>query len=158
IPPEGDAGPPYTKCLTDEQLRAHLESYIATNKLPVGTTQQYFVLLPHKVVTCFPEEEIEVEGKKEKVHPCSNNFFCAYHNFISSVANEVIYSGIPFSLLDEGNAKGCQFDGNATIQSPNGDTAGTNASTRYGDVALKYISHEYIEATTDPRLTAWFDI
>jgi PKD repeat protein len=150
---EADPGPPYTHCLTDEQLKSQLLSFIAKQKLPKGPEQLYFVLLPHKVVTCVAEEV------------CSNNTFCAYHSVISpGTAGEVIYSDIPFSFLDSGafaggmiHAKGCQADGNELIQAPNGDTAGTNASTRFGDVAVKYISHEYSESITDPLLDAWFD-
>ncbi|HWX74393.1 MAG TPA: PKD domain-containing protein [Solirubrobacteraceae bacterium] len=150
VPKGGDQGPPYTRCLTDKQVREQLSAYISANKLPTGAAQQYFILFPHKVVTCF-----EAEEKGEQV--CSNNFFCAYHGVEGAGPGEVIYSDIPFSLLDEKNAKGCQTDAHAAIQHPNGDTAGTNASTRYADVALKYVSHEYIEAATDPRLNAWFD-
>jgi PKD repeat protein len=128
----------YTVCLTDAQIQAHLSVSITANKLPRGMAQQYFVLLPHKVVTC-------LQGEK-----CSNNWFCAYHGYIAG-ASRVIYSDIPFSLMDKENAKSCQADGYAKVQQPNADTNG------YADVALKYISHEYIEASTDPLLNAWTD-
>src|SRR5207253_2086579 len=55
VPKEGDLGP-YSKCLLDEQVTAQLKSYILKHKLPRGPTQQYFILFPHKVVTCFPKE------------------------------------------------------------------------------------------------------
>jgi PKD repeat protein len=142
-----DPGPPYTRCLTDTQLREQLSSFITSEKLPHGPAQQYFVLLPHKVVTCL------------KAGSCSNNEYCAYHSVIGEgTESEVIYSDIPFSLLDTFFVKGCQDDGNeGLLQRPNGDIAGTNSSTRFGDVALKYTSHEYIEAATDPHLDNWFD-
>jgi hypothetical protein len=155
-----DPGPPYTECLLDEQLQAELSRFIAAEKLPVGPTQLYFLLLPHKVATCF-EEEVEFEpGVFEQA--CSNNVFCAYHSYIEpGTANEIIYADIPFSLLDSGDAKGCQDDGHASSQQPNPDNAaGKNTETRFADVALKYISHEYIEAVTDPLVneeTAWVD-
>jgi PKD repeat protein len=146
VPSAFDTGPPYTHCITDEQLRSELSAYVAAHSLPKGPTQQYFVLFPHKVVTCL------------EAGVCSNNFYCAYHSSISGgTSNEVIYSDIPFSLLDSGDAKACQFDENAEIQHPNGDTTGTDATTRYADVALKVTSHEYIESSTDPLGTAWFD-
>jgi PKD repeat protein len=159
---EADKGPPYTKCLTDEQLQSELSSLIKNEGLPKGSAQLYFLLLPHKVATCLPEETVEVgPGEFVKIHPCSNNYFCAYHGYISPGApGEIIYADIPFSLLDTGFAKACQDDGKAGIQTPNGDTTGTNESTRYADVALKYISHEWIEAATDPLVnfeTAWVD-
>lgn len=154
-----DPGPPYTECLLDEQLQEELSRFITQEKLPVGPTQLYFLLLPHKVATCL-EEDVEFEpGVFEQV--CSNNVFCAYHSYIEAgTANEIIYADIPFSLLDA-NAKGCQDDGRASIQQPNPDNAGgKNTETRFADVALKYISHEYIEAVTDPLVneeTAWVD-
>jgi len=155
-----DEGPPYTKCLFDSQLQSQLTTFIANKKLPRGPSQLYFVLLPHRVVTCFdetPEEEIEF-GKI-----CSNNFFCAYHGAIEpATGGEIIYADIPFSLLDTTFAKGCQFDRNSGIQQPNPDNglSEDNKETRFADVALKYISHEYIEAITDPLVEtdpAWFD-
>ena len=143
---EIDEGPPYTNCLTDAQLKTQLSAYIAAEKLPVGPTQQYFVLLPHKVVTCL------------KAGSCSNNVYCAYHSVINPGPEEVIYSDIPFSLLDSEWAKACQNDGNIVIQHPNGDATGSDAITKYADVATKSTSHEYIEAATDPLLNNWFDI
>jgi PKD repeat protein len=160
VPKEGDSGPPYTTCLTDAQLQTELSSFVAAKKLAKGPTQLYFLLLPHKVVTCFTGEPV-----------CSNNFFCAYHSYIEPGSpEEIIYADIPFSLLDEGFVKGCQDDGHAKLQLPNGDAgkAGENETTRFADVALKYISHEYNEAVTDPLVgteagfgeglgTAWVD-
>jgi PKD repeat protein len=147
-----DKGPPYTHCLLDSQLQTELAGYIATHELPTGSAQQYFLLLPHTVVTCLKTEE------------CSNNVFCAYHSAINpGTGGEIIYSDIPFSLLDSANAKGCQDDGHlGQLQNPNGDTAGTDSNTRFADFALKYTSHEYIEAATDPLVTvntslAWVD-
>ena len=143
---------PYTECLFDGQLQQQLTTFIDEQRLPVGPTQLYFLLLPHKVATC-------VEAEEEGEQVCSNNFFCAYHSYIApGTASEIIYADIPFSLLDSGDAKGCQDDGNSGIQQPNPDNAGgNNTETRFADVALKYISHEYIEAATDPLLNAWFD-
>jgi PKD repeat protein len=144
---------PYSKCLFDQQLQSELSTYIEKEGLPKGPTQLYFLLLPHKVVSCFPEEDPEIAEEA-----CSNNVFCAYHSSIegSTEAEEILYANIPFSLLDTGSAKGCQFDGNSAIQLPNGDATGTNETTRFADVALKYTSHEYIEAATDPLGTAWW--
>jgi PKD domain len=160
VPNEGDKSAFYTNCISDEKLQTELSAYITKEGLPTGLTQQYIVLFPHKVVTCLPEEEVEVElGVFVKVHPCSNNFYCAYHSSIEGgTANEdIIYSDIPFSLLDSSFAKDCQADENGVIQNPNGDTTGTDEITRFADVALKYTSHEYIEAATDPLGEGWWE-
>jgi PKD repeat protein len=149
-----DPGPPYTRCLFDSQVKEGLSAFVSAEKLATGLTQQYFVLLPHRIATCFneTEEEEELLGKI-----CSNNFFCAYHSSIGSAPNQIIYSDIPFSLLDSSNVKGCQDDGNGAIQLPNGDAGTSDTETRFADVALKYISHEYIEASTDPLGSGYFD-
>jgi PKD repeat protein len=143
---------PYSKCLFDEQLQAELASYIEKEALPTGPTQLYVLLLPHKVVSCFPEKDPEIEEEA-----CSNNVFCAYHSSFGGPSEEVIYATIPFSLLDSEDAKGCQADGHSVIQLPNGDATGTNETTRFADVALKYTSHEYIEAATDPFGDGWWE-
>ena len=152
-PNEVDKGP-YATCLFDKQLQEELSTVISENGLPKGPTQLYFVLLPHNVATCLPET---IGGKQV----CSNNFYCAYHSYISpGTANEIIYADIPFSLLDTSFAKGCQSDGNSAIQLPNNDKGTSNTETRFADVALKYISHEFTEAVTDPLVnfdTAWVD-
>jgi PKD repeat protein len=150
IPNEGDTSPFYSHCLTDARLQSELSAYVTTHGLHKGPTDQYFVLLPHKVVTCLPEEEGE--------QPCSNNFYCAYHSAINPGSpDEIIYSDIPFSLLDSEFAKSCQSDGNVEPQLPNGDAAGGDGTTRFADVALKYVSHEYIEAATDPLGNGWWE-
>jgi hypothetical protein len=166
-PAGGDPGPPYTECLEDAQLQAELTRFVAAEKLPVGPTQLYFILLPHTVATCLDEEAEVAPGVKEQA--CSNNVFCAYHSYIEpGTPREIVYADIPFSLLDAEeaigvpDAKGCQDDGHdANIQQPNPDNgAGEDSQTRFSDVALKYISHEYIEAVTDPLVnfeTAWVD-
>jgi hypothetical protein len=148
--PFADPGP-YSRCLYDEQLQKELATYIAAEGLPTGPTQLYFMLLPHKVVSCFPEEDPEI-----KERACSNNVFCAYHSSFGP-SEEVIYATIPFSLLDSEGVKGCQSDGNPVPQLPNGDAGGTNEATRFADVALKYTSHEYIEAATDPFGDGWWE-
>jgi PKD repeat protein len=153
---EADPGPYSGPCLTDEQLQTELKTFIAAKSLPTGPTQFYALLLPHQVVTCF-EEEGEI---------CSNDVFCAYHSAIKpGTAGEILYANIPFSLLDTTetfgfpDAKGCQDDGHdANIQQPNPDNAGGNSATRFADVALKYISHEFNETITDPvPPSGWID-
>ena len=65
VPKEIDLGPPYTTCVFDKQLRSQLSTFITKNELPKGPAQLYFLLLPHKVVTCLEEA---VEGKQVCSH------------------------------------------------------------------------------------------
>jgi hypothetical protein len=158
FPARGDKGP-FEKCLFDHQLREELTAFIAKEGLPRGPTQLYMLLLPHRVATCVEQLAEVAKGVFEQV--CSSNFFCAYHSFISpGSANEVIYADIPFSLLDTASAKACQSDGQEERQLPNGDGGVSDTETRFADIALKYISHEFMEAVTDPLVgfdTAWVD-
>jgi hypothetical protein len=157
VPAGGDKGP-FETCLFDHQLREELIAFIAKEGLPTGPTQLYMLLLPHRIATCV-EGEVKSKGVFELA--CSNNIFCAYHSSISpGTPNEVLYADIPFSLLDTTFAKDCQSDGNETRQLPNGDAGASNTETRFADIALKVMSHEYIEAVTDPLVgfeTAWVD-
>src|ERR1700719_4551088 len=42
VPNELDLGPPYTHCISDEQLQEELSAYVAAHSLATGPTQQYF--------------------------------------------------------------------------------------------------------------------
>ncbi len=155
---EADPGP-YTHCLTDKQLRTELSAFVAAKSLPKGPTQFYALLLPHAVVTC-----------GDAIHEeCSNDIFCAYHTAIGAGPEEILWANIPWSFLDKNEivpggkitwAKGCQDDGhNENIQQPNPDNGvkEENSETRFADIAVKYISHEYSETLTDPLASAWYD-
>ena len=94
-------------CSTDS-CRTELSSFIAENGLPKGPTQLYFLLLPHNVATCL--EEVEISGEQQV---CSNNFFCAYHSYISPGSSERDHlCRHPFSLLDTASRRAVSQDGN----------------------------------------------
>ncbi|MBV9603605.1 MAG: PKD domain-containing protein [Solirubrobacterales bacterium] len=142
-------GSPLATCITDGQLQAEISSVIAANGLPSdgptsgsefpGGAPIYFVVLPTDVDVCFSDGS----------GTCATNQFCAYHSAYTDGANDVLYAAIPSVTLDNANdAKGCQWDGNPTVQEPNGSIA---------DVALKYISHEDNETITDPLGSAWWN-
>ncbi len=71
---------------------------------------------------------------------CSFSQFCAYHNTFST---NTIYAAMPY---DGTSLQGC---GPLPNGNPNGD-----ADT---DAEISTISHEQIEAATDPLLSAWYD-
>jgi hypothetical protein len=127
--PNGGAGP----CITDAQLSTELAAFIAREHLPASGNAIYFVFFPEHTVTC-------LDGGGTGGH-CSDNFYCAYH---SHTAANVLYADIPF----ETDKKGCQNDGTAKAQEPNGDIS---------DLILKYVSHEHIETITDPYGSGWID-
>ena len=134
-----------TACLFDAQIQAEVQRLITASALPDGITGQapiYFVVTPPTVNTCCSDNST-----------CADNFYCAYHSsFTDSASNTALYSDIP-TVLDVQDPKGCQSDGNAAVQAPNG------ASSATADVALKAVSHEESETITDPvDGTGWINI
>ncbi len=123
-------------CLTDAQLQAEVRRLVAADGLSddgSSSTQLpddapiYFVVLPSDVNEC-------ASGTQ-----CADNAFCAYHTSLIDGSNYVLYASIP---LLPATGKGCQYDGNTAVQSPNGDSR--------ADIAVKYMSHEDSETITDP--------
>jgi PKD repeat protein len=139
----------YPTCLTNAQVQAEVARFVAANSLPSdGSTSNselnspaadYYVVLPTDVNVCLTSTG------------CAHNAFCAWHGAFTSSGNNLLYAAIPLlpTVLGSGPGKGCQGDGNTQVQDPNGN--GT------ADIALKYISHEQSETTTDPLLNAWWN-
>jgi PKD repeat protein len=130
----GDAGDP---CLTDAQLQAEIQNQIAAHHVPGSSpTTMYFVFLPQNVITC---------GSAPS-HDCSDdavNGFCAEHNMSSN--------NYPFAVVLD--------DPTDCSNNPpfGGETFPNDANV---DPAITSVSHEHIEAITDPdpvNNTAWFD-
>jgi PKD repeat protein len=133
-------------CLTDGQLQAEVRRVVAAEGWPEDGSSSttlpdnaplYFVMVPPDVNVCFGSQ-------------CATNVFCAYHSALTdgTTGNAVLYAAIP-TYLAANSPKSCQGDGNAQVQTPNGD--------QVGDVAIKYISHEFSETVTDPLPgSGWF--
>ena len=133
-PANGCDDSPYTSvCITDGQLQAELQSFIAANALPTGMSTAYFVFLPIDVGTCFDSTSSE----------CSYRQFCAYHGWIGTGApGTVIYANMPYADQPSAGAK-CDIE-----SSPNGNQA---------DATINVVSHEHNEMMTDPLGNAWYD-
>jgi hypothetical protein len=129
-----------TNCVTDPQIQTELANLIKARGLPTGTgagAPIYFVITPSETDVC-------ADGLG-----CASTGFCAYHSsFVDpDTSTDVLYAPVPFLDVDAG-AKGCQDDGTAVFQSPNGDRA---------DNEIDDLSHEYNESVTDPFGTSWYD-
>jgi hypothetical protein len=116
-------------CLTDEQIQAEITRYVEAEKLPTGLADEYFLLTPPGVESCFEPEGLSCSAGAE------NAEYCAYHSAISlAAAKVIIYANDP----DE---PACD-----TGDHPNGA----------GDIALGGgLVHEHSESVTDPELNAW---
>jgi IPT/TIG domain len=133
-PASGCDDSPYTSvCVTDGQLQAELQSFVAANGLPTGMSTAYFVFLPVSVGTCFDSTSSE----------CSYTQFCAYHGWIGSGGpGTILYANMPYA--DQPSAGGkCDIE-----SSPNGTDA---------DATINVTSHEHNEMITDPLGNAWYD-
>ena len=93
-------------CLTDAQIKAHLNSFIEAHKLPKGLNTVYYVLTPPAVAVC-------LDGGGESGH-CSTfeeptstksykNSFCSYHgdinpsNLEAGNGETILYGVIPWT-------------------------------------------------------------
>lgn len=121
-----------TYCLTDAQLATEIGKVIAANGWPTHTTTDlYFIFTPANVGIC------QHSGSASTGTPCTTNAFCAYHG---SLGDAFIYVVEPDdAAVSQG---GCD-----TGQSPAGNAADSTIST---------ISHEHIEAVTDPYADGWW--
>jgi len=121
-------------CLTKEQLKSEIQSYVEAHALPADLAHEYFVLTPPGVSTCF-----EPEG-----HQCSQEtgekFFkyCAYHSFFHVGGATYIWADNPY------------------IDSPLCVAESPNESP--SDYAISGgLAHEHSESVTDPEITGWYN-
>jgi hypothetical protein len=121
-------------CLTDQQLRAEITSYVEANKLPTDLQHEYFLLTPRTVESC-----LEAVG-----HACSagtkHAAYCAYHSYIPIAKGVIVYANDPYV-----NGLNCDTG----EEHPNGNPS--DATIGGG------LAEEHSESVTDPELNAWFD-
>jgi hypothetical protein len=121
-------------CLTDQQLRAEITSYVEANKLPTDLQHEYFLLTPPGVESC-----LEAVG-----HACSagtkHAAYCAYHGDISVSKGVIVYANDPYV-----NALNCDTGEEHPNNNPSDATIGGG------------LAEEHSESVTDPELNAWFD-
>jgi hypothetical protein len=108
-------------CLTDTQIRAELQTYIAQHSLPRGMSTVFYIMTPPGVAVCLDAggvtgrcsdfagtiKEVETaETKKEEptVFKSYKKSFCSYHGAIGNGdGNTVLYAAIPWSAGGEGD-------------------------------------------------------
>lgn len=121
-----------TVCLTDPQLQAEIQRVLTATGWHAGTSTMFFLMTPNAVGSCF-----DVTGTE-----CTTNAYCAYHSdFIDANGEHVIYADQPY----DGTIQGCA--GAPGQGFPNDHDA---------DATINAISHEHMEAITDPFGDAWW--
>jgi hypothetical protein len=118
-------------CLTDAQLETEIENTISARSWPTGQTSLFFIMTPDNVGIC-------TDGSGAY---CTTNTFCAYHSAFNGASGFATYAVEPYDATIGGGAY-CT-GGN----SPNNDDA---------DATINTISHEHLEAITDPTGYAWY--
>jgi PKD domain len=87
-------------CLTDKQIRQHLEGFISSHGLPKGMGDIYYVLVPPGVTTCTDEGPSASHCSSNQSEATS---FCSYHSAITPTnpttgdGNTILYAVIPWS-------------------------------------------------------------
>ena len=139
-----DKGPPYTQCLFDEQLQGELSRFIDEEQLPSRPTSSTSSSCPTRSRPAWTRPAC-----KGYEQVCSNNFSAPITATSTRDGERDHLRRHP--VLAAGHTSPRTARPTATkIQLPNGDTGRATHETRFADVALKYMSHEYIEAATDP--------
>jgi PKD repeat protein len=127
----GPTGTPVANCLTDPQIQAELEKFVAARGLRTDLSHEYFLLPPPGVETCFTNDPSTGFGGCSAGEPIDLAAFCAYHGN-TTLSPMLIYSDNPFDATNPL----CQ-DGN----NPNGISDGEINGG---------LSHEHNESVTDP--------
>jgi PKD domain len=147
--PSGTGG----RCLTDQQVQNELQSYLASHGYPAGMTNEYFVLTPPSVASCFDPGGNVCSGN---AGPGGTPYFCAYHS-TTETQSHYIYSNIP----DMDDITGCDPFASS---SPQGNTDCDPNDficvwpNGWADGVLSAVSHEHNESMTDPQPNnAWAD-
>jgi len=118
----------YDRCITDAQLRTELQRITAELGLPTDISHFYPVFFPPDVITQ------DLDGVSDSV-----SIYCGYHRAFGSGDHMIVYGNEPY-----------EEDGCDSGQAPNGNLI--------ADGAVSVLSHEIIEAVTDPTDSpAWID-
>jgi hypothetical protein len=130
-----DSGLGFTACVTTAQIGSELVAYLTAQSLPAGLANQYTVLFPPNVETCFTDSNAAQGGTCSSGNALSG--YCAYHTNTNDDGSSLVYSVMPYITY-------C----GATV------STGQQAA----DTQVSVVSHEGIESITDPVPgTGWLD-
>lgn len=124
--------------LTDADVQSAVAAALRANPQwgPPSVTKTFFVFLPYGIYLS--------EGGATSFMA---NGFCAYHSyFMSQTGADVVYAAMPYAATDPA---GCGQAG------PWPNQSGDPVHPGDADQEVNLISHEQMEAVTDPLLTAW---
>ncbi len=163
-------------CLTDEQLREQLKSFISANNLHAGMGTIFFLLTPPGVTICTDtgteaghcSDSSNIDPWKAAGAGEEGSYarsFCSYHSNTATLSSEtLLYAVIPWTAgtlgsgLEPAGRKGsdCQ-DGTEITEEPNQSGLAPDGFYDHGlpDVLINQISAEAMATITNPLFNGW---
>ncbi len=98
-------------CVTDQQVREQLQTFIAQHGLPKGMGAIYYLMTPPGVTVCLDGTATHCSDYEEGVAESYENSFCSYHSVINpdesatGDANTVLYAAIPWTAGGAGEGQ-----------------------------------------------------
>ena len=119
-------------CMSDTQFQNEVAKAMQANGWNGGLNSLFYVFTSAGEGSCADTSS----------SACAFTQYCAYHSYFQTSAGQnVIYANMPYT--------GTALNGCGVSDSPNNDL---NA-----DSTINVLSHEQMEAVTDPLLNAWYD-
>ncbi len=114
-------------CLTDQQIREHLQTFVSQHNLPKGMRSIFYLLTPPGVTVCLDGAATHCSDYEESSVEGYENSFCSYHAAINpgetttGDGNTILYAAVPwtagglgdgqFNNADQRPAYDCQDGG-----------------------------------------------
>jgi hypothetical protein len=142
-------GSGYNACIDDSQIMAETSRVVTANGLPRNDAHIYVMFLPRQVESCTFSGSTTTTANGCTINHEPSAAFCAYH---SEAPDGTIYGNLPFPIYASPTGFTCGSDGAlSSVEAPNGNLD--------ADTEVSLISHEVMEAITDPDTsTGWYDI
>jgi outer membrane protein assembly factor BamB len=119
-------------CMSDTQFQNEVAKAMQANGWNGGLNNLFYVFTSAGEGSCFDASS----------SACAFTQYCAYHSYFQTNAGQnVIYANMPYT--------GTALNGCGISASPNNDLD--------ADSTINVLTHEQIEAVTDPLLNAWYD-
>ena len=116
-------------CLTNKQIQNEIVNALAVNGWTSGLTHLFMVFTSWGEGTC------------NDTGDCAFRNYCAYHFGFNRSGQTIVAGAIPYEGTDLTNC--------GVTTSPNNDPD--------ADSSINFVSHEHMEAVTDPLVSAWHD-
>ncbi len=136
--PDSNSGD--TACVSEKDEQSELSQLTTSDSLPTGNSDLYLLFYPPNVESCSTSTNASQGGSCAIVPSGSNTGYCGDHTATQyNPIGAIVYSDLPFPY---GGIAGCDV---------NNDTTGTG----WADEEISTLTHEIVEAATDPEVSAW---